>query len=188
MNRMQRDLPLFIARSSPELPTTFMSMRHAHVLLAVVLSLIAMDAAAAWAKGNRGDRSQHARQQVAYRSDRNDLPPRNDRPVHHADAPVRNDRQPLNNQPLNNDYPARANDPHTRYEPRNGDLQSSVRRVQRETGGQVLRAQPIVRDGREMYRVKVLTPEGRIRVYEDDSSFQRRGYRDPSTPPRRPPG
>lgn len=55
-----------------------------------------------------------------------------------------------------------------------GDLPASVRRVERETGGEVLKAQPMQRDGREVYRVKVLTPQGRIRVVED-------------TPPRRDP-
>lgn len=55
-----------------------------------------------------------------------------------------------------------------RNDPRDGDLPASVRRIQRETGGEVLKAQPIQRDGREVYRVKVLTPQGRIRVYEDE--------------------
>ena len=46
-------------------------------------------------------------------------------------------------------------------------MPASVRRIERETGGEVLKAQPIQRDGREVYRVKVLTPQGRIRVVED---------------------
>jgi hypothetical protein len=53
-------------------------------------------------------------------------------------------------------------------DPRDMGLPASVRRIQHETGGQVLKAQPFERDGREVYRVKVLTPQGRIRVYEDD--------------------
>jgi hypothetical protein len=48
-----------------------------------------------------------------------------------------------------------------------GGLPASVRRIERETGGEVLKAQPMQRDGREVYRVKVLTPQGRIRVVED---------------------
>ena len=48
-------------------------------------------------------------------------------------------------------------------------LPASVRRIERETGGQVLKAQPIQRDGHEVYRVKVVTPQGRVRVMEDDS-------------------
>ena len=47
-------------------------------------------------------------------------------------------------------------------------LPASVRRVERETGGKVLKAQPIQRDGREIYRVKIVTPQGRVRVVEDD--------------------
>jgi hypothetical protein len=49
-----------------------------------------------------------------------------------------------------------------------GDLPASVRRIERETGGEILKAQPMQRDGREVYRVKVLTPQGRIRIVEDD--------------------
>lgn len=56
--------------------------------------------------------------------------------------------------------------------PSDDGLPASVRRIQRETGGQILRAQPYERDGREVYRVKVLTPQGRIRVYEDDPSVR----------------
>jgi hypothetical protein len=47
-------------------------------------------------------------------------------------------------------------------------LPASVRRIERETGGKVLKAQPIERDGREIYRVKIVTPQGRVRVVEDD--------------------
>lgn len=48
-------------------------------------------------------------------------------------------------------------------------LPASVRRIERETGGKVLKAQPIQRDGREIYRVKIVTPQGRVRVMEDDA-------------------
>ncbi len=47
-------------------------------------------------------------------------------------------------------------------------LPDSVRRVERETGGEVLRAEPMQRDGREVYRLKVLTADGRVRVMQDD--------------------
>ena len=59
---------------------------------------------------------------------------------------------------------------------RENTLPASVRRIERETGGQVLKAQPIQRDGREVYRVKVVTPQGRVRVMEDDSGWS------PTTP------
>jgi hypothetical protein len=36
------------------------------------------------------------------------------------------------------------------------------------TGGEVLRAEPMQRDGREVYRLKVLTADGRVRVVQDD--------------------
>jgi len=64
-------------------------------------------------------------------------------------------------------YPQRMDPYQQRFDPRDGGLPASVHRIQRETGGQVLRAQPIQRDGREVYRVKVLTPQGRIRVVEE---------------------
>jgi uncharacterized membrane protein YkoI len=45
-----------------------------------------------------------------------------------------------------------------------GSLQEAIEEVQRETGGRVLSAD-IVRAGpRELYRIKVLTPDGRVRV------------------------
>ena len=41
-----------------------------------------------------------------------------------------------------------------------------VRQVERD-GGRVLQAEPMQRSGREVYRLKVLTPEGRVRVLDD---------------------
>ena len=52
------------------------------------------------------------------------------------------------------------------------NLPESVRRVERQTGGEVLRAEPMQRDGREVYRVKVLTSDGRVRVIQDDPQRQ----------------
>ena len=54
-----------------------------------------------------------------------------------------------------------------------GNLPASVRRVERQTGGEVLRAEPMQRDGREVYRVKVLTSDGRVRVIQDDPQQRR---------------
>lgn len=45
-------------------------------------------------------------------------------------------------------------------------LPESVRRAERETGGQVLHAERLRGSG--INRVKVLTPEGRVRVLHDD--------------------
>ena len=84
-------------------------------------------------------------------------------------------------------YQQRVDPYQQRMDSRDGGLPASVRRIQRETGGQVLKAQPIQRDGREMYRVKVLTPQGRIRVVEEIPPPPReRPVRDepPPNPPR----
>ena len=78
------------------------------------------------------------------------------------------------------DRGAPKNDPHSSSATTTG-LPASVRRIERETGGEVLKAQPIQRDGHEVYRVKVLTPQGRIRVVEDTAP-----PRD-EAPPRDPP-
>jgi hypothetical protein len=51
---------------------------------------------------------------------------------------------------------------------RNSNLPESVRRVERQTGGEVLRAEPMQQDGHEVYRMKVLTRDGRVRVVQDD--------------------
>jgi hypothetical protein len=57
----------------------------------------------------------------------------------------------------------------------------SVRRAERQAGGEVIRATPIQRDGREVYRIKVLTADGRVRVVQDDPQARspRAGRRDP---------
>jgi hypothetical protein len=55
-----------------------------------------------------------------------------------------------------------------------GRLPESVSRIERETGGRVLSAEPRQRGGREMNRIKVYTPEGRVRVMWDDPQRERR--------------
>ena len=52
-------------------------------------------------------------------------------------------------------------------------LSDSVRRAQRETGGQILGAERVQYDGREINRVKVMDDRGRVRYMDDDP--QRRG-------------
>ena len=54
-----------------------------------------------------------------------------------------------------------------REAPRSG-MNESLRRVERETGGTVLSAERQQRGGREVYRVKVLDSQGRVRVVQDD--------------------
>lgn len=60
----------------------------------------------------------------------------------------------------------RSEGPHSR-------LPESVRRVERETGGKVLQVRPIQRGDREIYRMKVLTPDGRVKIMQDDPKRQR---------------
>lgn len=54
------------------------------------------------------------------------------------------------------------------------ELPASVLRAERQTGGEVLRAERMQRDGREVYRLKVLTPDGRVRIMRDDPRERRR--------------
>ncbi|MGH8106607.1 MAG: PepSY domain-containing protein [Arenimonas sp.] len=53
-------------------------------------------------------------------------------------------------------------------------LTDSVRKVERQTGGEVLSAEPMQqRDGRQVNRVKVLTNDGRVRVVQVDTQQDR---------------
>ena len=60
-------------------------------------------------------------------------------------------------------------------------LTDSVRRVERQTGGEVLSAEPMQRDGRQVNRVKVLTNDGRVRVMQVDPQ-QNRSKKPPPAP------
>ena len=52
---------------------------------------------------------------------------------------------------------------------RNEDgLSDSVRRIEQRTRGQVLSAEPVPYDGRNLNRIKVVDERGRVRVYMDD--------------------
>lgn len=48
------------------------------------------------------------------------------------------------------------------------ELSDAVRRVERRTGGQVLSAERVPYDGRDVSRVKIVDSSGRVRVYVDD--------------------
>jgi hypothetical protein len=61
------------------------------------------------------------------------------------------------------------------------DAGARVRQVER-SGGRVLQAEPMQRGGEEVYRLKVLTPEGRVRVIQGDG---RGGQREDLTERRR---
>jgi hypothetical protein len=58
-----------------------------------------------------------------------------------------------------------------RREPRHDhqrDLSDAVRRVERERGGQVLSAEPMEYEGRQVNRIKMVDDRGRVRVIMDD--------------------
>jgi len=52
---------------------------------------------------------------------------------------------------------------------RGRSLDRAVGDAQRATGGRVLSAERTERNGRQVFRVKVLTPDGRVRVIETDA-------------------
>lgn len=55
-----------------------------------------------------------------------------------------------------------------RGSPRDDGLSDSVRRVERSTRGQVLSAERMQSDGRDLNRIKIKDDRGRVRVYMDD--------------------
>lgn len=78
------------------------------------------------------------------------------------------------------DRARRMDDRHNRGEDHRA-LSDAVRRVERRTGGQVLSAERVPFDGRNVNRVKVIDSSGRVRVYMDDP--QNQGRRLPEPPP-----
>ena len=78
-----------------------------------------------------------------------------------------------------------------RQDPRSS-LSDAVRRVERDTRGEVLSAERVQYDGRDMHRVKVVDDQGRVRVFmqeprhdEGERPAQREsGGRRPPPPPR----
>ena len=51
-------------------------------------------------------------------------------------------------------------------EERNLRLREAVDQVQRDTGGKILAAQTVGHGSNRTYRIKVLTPDGRVRVVQ----------------------
>lgn len=47
-------------------------------------------------------------------------------------------------------------------------LDQAVNKVKRETGGRILSAKTVKKDGVTVHRIKVLTPDKRVMVYEID--------------------
>lgn len=62
-------------------------------------------------------------------------------------------------------------------------LSDAVRRVERDTRGEVLSAERIQYDGRDMHRVKVVDDQGRVRVFMQDPQ-RRDGSRGAQPQPR----
>lgn len=56
---------------------------------------------------------------------------------------------------------------------RDDALADSVRRIERATRGQVISAERMQSDGRDINRIKVMDERGRIRVYMDDPQQRR---------------
>jgi hypothetical protein len=52
-------------------------------------------------------------------------------------------------------------------------LADSVRRIERSTRGQVISAERMQSDGRDINRIKVMDDRGRVRVYMDDPQQRR---------------
>lgn len=70
--------------------------------------------------------------------------------------------------------------------PRSDDpLSDSVRRIERSTRGQVLSAERMQSDGRDVNRIKVVDDRGRVRVYMDDPQQDGRQDRRIAPPPTR---
>lgn len=67
--------------------------------------------------------------------------------------------------------PAREHD-HQRGQDRRA-LAEAVRRVERATRGEVLSAERVPFDGRDVSRVKVVDSSGRVRIYMDDPQARR---------------
>ena len=53
-------------------------------------------------------------------------------------------------------------------------LDEAVRRVRAETGGRILSAETVNENGRRVHRIKVLTPDQRVRIVTVDAERGRR--------------
>ena len=67
---------------------------------------------------------------------------------------------------------AQQMDANSRRSSRDEGLSDSVRHVQRQTGGRVLRAESMQSDGRDINRITVVDRRGRVRVVTDDPALR----------------
>lgn len=61
------------------------------------------------------------------------------------------------------------------------ELSDAVRRIERSNRGQVLSAERMQSDGRDINRIKVVDDRGRVRIYTDDPQSQPQQRRGPPT-------
>jgi uncharacterized membrane protein YkoI len=52
----------------------------------------------------------------------------------------------------------------------NQDLDSAVARIRKQTGGRVLAAETRFIDGRPVHVIRVLTPNGKVRIFQIDAA------------------
>lgn len=69
--------------------------------------------------------------------------------------------------------------------PRDNSLSDAVRQVERNTRGEVLSAERVQYDGRDMHRVKVVDDAGRVRVFMQDPKRADDGGASSQSPPPR---
>lgn len=118
-------------------------MKHGSLIVGALLGAVLL-ASTPSVEARRGD---HDRPDRAERSDRHDR-------VERYDRPARSWRRPESR--------------------RDGmSLDEAVSRVRRDTGGRVLSAQPYERNGEAGYRIKVLMPDGAVRIYHMDGGSAR---------------
>lgn len=99
-------------------------------------------------------------------------------------------RQPVLPQPQERPQPRQRPERFPERPARSEDaLSDSVRRIERSTRGQVLSAERVPYDGRNLNRIKVVDDRGRVRVYMDDparsNGAQSNGGQQPTGTPTR---
>lgn len=122
-----------------------MSIRTSLLPLTVAAAL-ALVAAGAWAQDGRQGRHGGDRDRTGMRDDSGMV-----RPMLGATRP----------------------EPQSRRLRRDDALADSVRRIERSTRGQVISAERMQSDGRDINRIKVMDDRGRVRVYMDDPQQRR---------------
>jgi hypothetical protein len=115
----------------------------------IVAAALALSTVAAWAQDG-GGRGGQGRQ--GHGDD-------NGRAVMQNDAPI---ARPMVAEPQSSRRPER-----------NDALADSVRRIERSTRGEVISAERMQSDGRDVNRIKVMDARGRVRIYMDDPQERR---------------